>query len=107
MELLPTALRICDMRASWSRSLLFVAAVAVAAAMPLGVLAQSPAEQGAMPRTETGADGKPLEFAVASVRRNMSGTGSCDPEHLYLTADGFRMDDQYHGERPGNVRQQR
>lgn len=90
MELLPAVLRICDMRASWNRSLLFVATAWVAA-MPLGGLAQSPAEQGAVARPAVGAEGKPLAFAVASVRRNVSGTGSCDPEHLYLTADGFRM----------------
>jgi uncharacterized protein (TIGR03435 family) len=91
MEPPSTALRICDMCASWNRSLLFLAAAWVAAAMPLGVLAQSPAEQGAVARPAVGADGKPLAFAVASVRRNVSGTGACDPEHLYLTADGFRM----------------
>jgi uncharacterized protein (TIGR03435 family) len=76
------------MRASWSKILLFVAAVWVAAAMVLGVLAQSPAAPAG---PVAGADGKPLAFAVASVRRNVSGTGSCDPEHLYLTAEGFRM----------------
>jgi len=68
------------MRASWSKRRLFVAVAWVAAAVPSGVLAQSRA-----------ADGKPLAFAVASMRRNLSGTGSCDPEHLYLTAAGFRM----------------
>jgi uncharacterized protein (TIGR03435 family) len=55
--------------------------------MPLGVLAQSPA----VPGTVVGADGKPPAFAVASVRRNVSGIGTCDPEHLHLTADGFLM----------------
>jgi uncharacterized protein (TIGR03435 family) len=75
------------MRASWSKILLFVAAVWVAA-MPLGVLAQSPAAPAG---PVAGADGKPPAFAVASVRRNVSGTGSCDPEHLYLSAEGFRM----------------
>src|ERR1019366_4675417 len=78
------------MSTSWNKSLLFVAAV-WAAAIPLGVLAQSPAVPGAVARPVVGADGKPLAFAVASVRRNVSGTGSCDPEHLYLTAEGFRM----------------
>jgi uncharacterized protein (TIGR03435 family) len=91
MHLLPSVPRICDISASWSRSLLFFAAVWVAAAMPLDVLAQSPALWGAVAKPTVGADGKPLAFAVASVRRNLSGTGSCDPEHLYLTADGFRM----------------
>jgi uncharacterized protein (TIGR03435 family) len=62
----------------------------VTAAMPLGGLAQSVAVPGAV-AAPVGADGKPLAFAVASVRRNVSGTGSCDPEHLYLTTDGFRM----------------
>jgi len=57
----------------------------------MDLLAQSPAVQGAAARPTVGTDGKPLAFAVASVRRNVSGTGSCDPEHLYLTADGFRM----------------
>ena len=79
------------MCASRNRSLLFVAAMWVAAAMPLGVLAQSPAEQGTVARPTVGANGKPLAFAVASLRRNVSGTGSCDPEHLNLTANGFRM----------------
>jgi uncharacterized protein (TIGR03435 family) len=91
MEQLARDLRICDFRVSWSRSLLLVAAVLVAAAMPLDVLAQSTALQGAVAKPAVVADGKPLAFAVASVRRNLSGTGSCDPEHLYLTADGFRM----------------
>lgn len=59
--------------------------------MPLGVLAQSPAVPGVVAGPVVGADGRPLAFAVASVRKNVSGTGSCDPEHLYLTADGFRM----------------
>ncbi|MDW5265815.1 MULTISPECIES: TIGR03435 family protein [Acidobacteriaceae] len=87
MEPLSTVLRIRNMRAAWSRSLLSVTAMLVAAAMPLGVLAQSPAVQ----ETAVGADATPLAFTVASVRRNVSGTGSCDPEHLYITADGFRM----------------
>jgi uncharacterized protein (TIGR03435 family) len=91
MKLPPTVLCICDMRASWSRSLLFVAAGWVAAAMPLDVLAQSTAVQGAAARPMVDTDGEPLAFAVASMRRNVSGTGSCDPEHLYLTGDGFRM----------------
>ncbi len=79
------------MCASRSRSLPFVAAVWMAAAAPFGVLAQNPAEQGAVARPAVGADRKPLAFAVGSVRKNVSGTGSCDPEHLYLAADGFRM----------------
>lgn len=91
MELLSTALRIRNMRISWSKSLLSVAAMGVAAAIPLGVLAQSPAVQGAAAGATTNADAKPPEFTVASVRRNVSGTGTCDPEHLYITADGFRM----------------
>ena len=75
----------------WSKSLLFVAAVWMAAAVPLDVLAQSSAVQGGVAGPTLGADGKPLAFAVASVRRNMSGIGLCDPEHFRLTADGFRM----------------
>jgi uncharacterized protein (TIGR03435 family) len=73
------------MRASWSKILLFVAAVWVAAPMLLGLLAQSPDGPVA------GADGKPLAFAVASVRRNVSGTRSCGPDTLEVTADGFRI----------------
>jgi uncharacterized protein (TIGR03435 family) len=38
-----------------------------------------------------GPQGKPPAFAVASIRRNTSGTGKCDPEHFHLVADGFRM----------------
>ena len=45
----------------------------------------------ASPKPVLGADGKPLTFAVASVRRNISGTGSCDPDHFFITPDGFRM----------------
>lgn len=78
------------MRVSWSKSSLFVAVVWAATAMTLGVLAQSPAVPSAVAGPVVGADGKPLAFAVASVRRNVSGAGSCDPEHLYLTANGFR-----------------
>jgi len=59
--------------------------------MPFAVLAQNSAGQGAAARPGVGADGKPLAFAVDSVRKNVSGTGSCDPGHLYLAADGFRM----------------
>jgi uncharacterized protein (TIGR03435 family) len=91
MELRPTVLRTCDMSASRNGSLLFAAALWVAVVTPLGVLAQGPAEQGAVATPTGGADTKPLAFAVASVRKNVSGTGSCDPAHLYLTADGFRM----------------
>jgi uncharacterized protein (TIGR03435 family) len=47
------------------------------------------AQNSAVPTTAL--DSKPSAFAVASVRRNVSGIGTCDPEHLYLTADGFRM----------------
>jgi uncharacterized protein (TIGR03435 family) len=59
--------------------------------MPGGVLAQSPA--GPRPAAGSGvsAEVKPLGFAVASVRRNVSGVGQCDPEHLHLTDDGFVM----------------
>lgn len=59
--------------------------------MPLGVLAQGPAVPGAVAGPVAGADRKPLAFAAASVRRNVSATGSCGPDTLYLTADGFRM----------------
>ena len=79
------------MRVSWSKSSQFVAVVCAATAMTLGVVAQSPAVPGVVAGPVVGADGKPLAFAVASVRRNVSGAGSCDPEHLYVTANGFRM----------------
>jgi uncharacterized protein (TIGR03435 family) len=91
MELLSAVPRIGDMRASWSRSVVLSAAVWVALAMPAGMLAQSPAVPGSAAAPVVGADGKPLGFAAASVRRNVSGTESCDAEHLYLTGDGFRM----------------
>ncbi len=67
------------------------AAVWMAVAMPSEVLAQSPAVTGSVATPMVGADGKPLAFAAASVRRNVSGTESCDAEHLYLTGNGFRM----------------
>jgi uncharacterized protein (TIGR03435 family) len=91
MELLPAVLRIGDMRASWSKSVVLIVALWVAAAMPSSVLAQSPAVPGSVAEPVVGADGKPLAFAVASVRRNVSGTGTCDPEHFHVTEDGFRM----------------
>jgi uncharacterized protein (TIGR03435 family) len=59
--------------------------------MPLGAPAQGPAVPGAAALPMAGADGNLLGFAAASVRRNVSGTESCDPEHLYVTGDGFHM----------------
>ena len=68
-----------------------MAVVGFAAVLPLAVPAQAPSVAAATTTAVLGADGKPLTFAVASVRRNVSGVGSCDPEHLYVTPDGFRM----------------
>ncbi len=80
-----------NMCASDSKSLLFVTALGLAAVLPLVVQAQAPPVPEARAQPILGADNKPLTFAVASVRRNVTGTGSCDPEHLYVTPDGFRM----------------
>jgi uncharacterized protein (TIGR03435 family) len=77
------------MSVSWSKTLLFFAAMCTAA-MPSVVCAQSPVGPIAVAGSVMGANGKPLAFAVASVRKNVSGTGSCDRD-LRLTADGFRM----------------
>jgi uncharacterized protein (TIGR03435 family) len=91
MELLPAVRRIAGMRASWNKSLVLIAAVWLVVPMPSEGLAQSPAVPGSVASPMVGADGKPVAFAAASVRRNVSGTESCDPEHLYVTDDGFRM----------------
>ncbi len=79
------------MSASWSKRLLFVAALWMAAAVPLSVLAQSSAVPVAAVGPMVGADGKPLAFDIASIRRNVSGTGSCGPPMTQATADGFHM----------------
>lgn len=71
-----------DMRAMWSKGALMVATVWVTAAAPSGGLAQSAAG---------GAEGRPVTFGVASVRRDVSGVQTCDPAHLYVTGDGFHM----------------
>ncbi len=63
----------------------------MAAAVPLIVLAQSSAAPGATAAPTVGADGKLLAFDVASIRRNVSGTGSCGPQQMQATADGFHM----------------
>jgi uncharacterized protein (TIGR03435 family) len=91
MELLRAVRRIGGMHASWSKSLVLIAAVWVAVAMPSEMLAQNSAVPGSVVAPMVGADGKPLAFAAASVRRNVSGTESCDADHLYLTGDAFRM----------------
>jgi uncharacterized protein (TIGR03435 family) len=91
MELLPAVPRIDGMRASWNKNVVFIAAVWVAVAMPSEGFAQSNSVPGSVGAPVLGVDGKPLAFAAASVRRNVSGTESCDPEHLYVTGDGFRM----------------
>jgi uncharacterized protein (TIGR03435 family) len=70
------------------KSLLCLPVVCMIAALPLGGLAQSPDAVG---RQAVVADGKPMAFAVASLRKNVSGTTPCDPEHLSVTGDGFRM----------------
>jgi len=44
-----------------------------------------------VPGAGVGADGKPPTFAVASIRRNISGNGNCGPPMSYATADGFHM----------------
>ena len=79
------------MRAAGSKGLMFVAAVGLAAVLPFAVQAQAPPVPAINPKPVLGADGTPLRFAVASVRRNITGTGSCDPEHFYVLPDGFRM----------------
>ena len=79
------------MSAFRSKGRLLVAAAGIAVNLPFAGKAQSPAAQDAGPKPPVGADGKPLGFAVASVRRNVSGEGSCDPEHFFITPGGFRM----------------
>ena len=37
------------------------------------------------------AETKPITFGVASVRKNVSATESCDAETVHVTGDGFRM----------------
>ena len=74
-----------DMKATRKKNLLFVAMVWAALSAPSRVLAQDSA-QPVLNR-----QGKPPAFAVASIRKNISGTGTCDPEHFALIADGFRI----------------
>ena len=76
-------LRIGDMGSWFSKKVLIVAALA---GMPLSVVAQSSAVPGVVV-----ADAKPVAFGVASVRRNVSATESCDTETVHVTGDGFRM----------------
>jgi uncharacterized protein (TIGR03435 family) len=83
--------RIAKMGISGSKGLLFVTALGLSAVLAFAGRAQTSIIPGATPKAVLGADGKPLTFAVASVRRNLSGTGSCDPEHFFVTPDGFRM----------------
>lgn len=83
--------RIASMGISESRGLLFVAALGLSAVLAFAGRAQTSNVSGTAPKPVLGADGKPLTFAVASVRRNISGTGSCNPEHFFVTPDGFRM----------------
>jgi uncharacterized protein (TIGR03435 family) len=75
-------LRIGDMGSWFSKNVLIVAALVAAS---LSVAAQSSAAPGAV------ADAKPISFGVASVRRNVSATESCDAETVHVTGDGFRM----------------
>jgi uncharacterized protein (TIGR03435 family) len=91
VELLHGAPRIGDMGASLNKRAEFLVALWVAAAVHAAGLAQSRAVPGSVAAPVAGADGKPQVFAVASVRRNVTGTETCDPEHLYVTADGFHM----------------
>jgi uncharacterized protein (TIGR03435 family) len=63
----------------------------MAAALPWSALAQSPAVPVAAAGPILGADGKPLAFDVASIRRNMSGIGTCGPPMSQGTADGLHM----------------
>ena len=60
-----------------------VTVVGVAAIMPLALMAQGTAGPVA--------GGRPVTFGVASVRRNVATTESCDAETLHVTGDGFRM----------------
>ena len=81
------------MRASCS--LLFAAALLLADTHP-GAQAQPPPAPTALGRpvaatNAKSSNAKPRPFAVASIRRNISGTETCDPEHLFVAADGFRM----------------
>ncbi len=93
IELLPAGLRIRSMSASWRKSILCVAAVWLAAAVPLSVLAQSSAAPGATAGPMVGADGKPLAFDAASIRKNVDHVGKCMPEQLQATPDGLHMTD--------------
>jgi len=74
------------MEIPWRKSLLVVVVAWGAAVLPPKGLAQSSPVPGAV----TGIRKSPV-FDVASIRRNASGTESCDPEHLFVTGDAFRM----------------
>jgi uncharacterized protein (TIGR03435 family) len=80
-----------DMSAFRGRARLFLGAAGITGILAFTGNAQSLAAQDENSKPVLGADGKPLGFAVASVRRNASGEGSCDPEHFFVTPGGFRM----------------
>jgi uncharacterized protein (TIGR03435 family) len=82
-ELVGGVFRIGDMGSSFRKNVLIVAALVAAS---LSVAAQSSAVPGAVV-----AEAKPISFGVASVRRNVSATESCDAETVHVTGDGFRM----------------
>lgn len=79
------------MRASAIRSLFFAVAMGIAVTPSLSVHAQTLAAPVESPNPAVRENGTPLTFAVASVRRNITGTGSCDPEHFMILPDGFHM----------------
>jgi uncharacterized protein (TIGR03435 family) len=79
------------MRAFRRKDLLDITAIGFGAVLPFAAHAQSPAVPAVTPGAILSADRKPFKFAVASVRRNITGTGSCDPEHFFVTPNGFRM----------------
>ncbi len=79
------------MRGLRRKYLLLATAIGFAAVSPFAVRAQSSTVPAAKSATVPGPGGAPLTFAVASVRRNITGTGSCDPEHFFVTPDGFHM----------------
>jgi len=61
-----------------------VVLVAALAALTLSGVAQTVGATGI-------AGTKPITFGVASVRKNVSATESCDAETVHVTGDGFRM----------------
>lgn len=79
------------MHASAIRSLFFAVAMGIAVTPSLSVHAQTLAAPVESPNPAVRENGTPLTFAVASVRRNITGTGSCDPEHFMILPDGFHM----------------